>query len=236
MYWNRNWTGGEWIRNFHLIINENIFFSLKYTCSPTLPNCDETTPGDAHCTNVRNPACAPPNNEFVCTGTGVYPDPLNCKHFYFCSIDAASGALIADQYECANLYVFDPSGPKNEYCRLTNNQYCTQITCNGTAQNVLLTYQYFPKSMGQIVASCRTDSTEPYVFRCEAGFVANLNTLPIQCDLNCSKADKAAYPGDKTKYYECLYNGSIWVSHINSCFKGYVFDATLKQCVVAPAA
>lgn len=165
--------------------------------------------------------------------TGVFPDPTNCHVYYFC-YDDGTGALAADRYECENLYVFDPSGPKNEYCRLTRNLYCTQAKCTTSGQNILLNYSFWPKSRGQLVASCRGDGKLPYVFRCEAGFEADLKTLPVQCNLVCTRADKAAFPGDSTQYYECIFNGRTWEPKIKSCFRGYYFDGKSKQCLFNP--
>lgn len=94
-------------------------------------------------------------------------------------------------------------------------------------------YPFLASNKGQIVASCR-GSKKPLVFKCGEGLIADLETLPVECKLNCVRADKAAYADDDTKYYECVYNGQRWESKLKSCFKNYYFNASLKQCVVAP--
>lgn len=134
---------------------------------------------------------------------------------------------------CDDLYVFDPSAPKNEYCRLTMDRYCTTAACAGTFKNLLLTYTWFPKALGQIVASCQ-GIRPAIIYRCEKGFEANLKTLPVECNLICTRADKFAFAGDEMKYYECVYNGSKWQSKIKSCFPTYIFNAKTKTCEVKP--
>lgn len=127
--------------------------------------------------------------------------------------------------------MFDPSGLRNEFCRLTLNRYCTTANCGGGFKNILLNYQFFPKSLGQIVASCQGNNPS-IVYRCDAGFEANLQTLPIECNLVCTGAKKTAFPSDESKYYECIYTGSKWESKVKSCFPTFYFNATLNQCEV----
>lgn len=153
------------------------------------------------------------------------PDPLDCKKYYYCSGEA----VVSEPFVCDDLYVFDPSGPKQEYCRLTKNRYCTTAQCDGAYKNILLTYTFFPKSLGQIAASCQ--GTSPAImYRCDKGFEANLNKIPIECSLTCTGPKKAPFPTDEKKYYDCVFNGSKWESKIKSCFASYIFNPITKQC------
>lgn len=204
----------------------------QFLCGGTFKHCNEATPGAAQCLPDPSPLCAAEPSDFICTGEGVFPDPSDCKSYFFCTKDP-TGSLIAENLFCDDLYVFDPSGPKNNFCRLTVNRYCTTANCAGAFKNILLSYAFFPKSMGQLVASCQGDSPA-IVTRCEAGFEANLSSLPVECNLVCTGAKKEAHPTDETKYYECVYVGSRWESKVKSCFSTYYFNATKKQCEVKP--
>lgn len=113
------------------------------------------------------------------------------------------------------------------------NRFCTEITCT-KVQNVLLDYAYFPKAKGQYVVNCRSGGKPPYVYRCEAGFEANLNTLPVICEHICKSDSKLAFPGDSTKYYQCIYDGLGWVSRVKTCYRDYYFDNNSKQCLINP--
>lgn len=165
---------------------------------------------------------------------GVFPDPRDC-HKYFNCYDGG-GELEADGYECDDQYVFDPSDATKtkEYCRLTRNRYCTTAACTGKTENLLMVYQYYPKTKGQFVASCRKGGKSPLVTHCKAGFLPNLATLPVECKLQCTKANKAEYSGDDTKYWECVFNGKGWEAKPKSCFRGDIFDPKTKMCITGP--
>lgn len=213
----------------HQVLRELNFnlFCLKTTCGGDLQYCREDVEGEAKCSSEPDSRCTPGESEFVCTGEGVFPDPQDCKKYYYCASDES----IADPFVCDELYVFDPSGPKNEYCRLTNNRYCTTAICEDKFKNIVLSYRYFPKSLGQIIASCQ--GTKPAImYRCEKGFEADLKTLPVECNFICTREDKAPFPGNKQKYYACVYSGTKWEAKVKSCFSTYVFNPTTKQCEI----
>jgi hypothetical protein len=143
--------------------------------------------------------------------------------------------ITADLFECDNYYVFDPSAPQFQYCRLTMNRYCITAGCAGVAKSVIMNYPYFPQSRGQFIATCRKDATKPPIItRCDAGFIADLNAIPVECKLQCRGATKAPFPGDPQKYYECVYTGRIYEAKEKSCFRNYIFDEKTKQCKVNP--
>lgn len=161
-------------------------------------------------------------------GTGVFPDATDCKKYYYCSDDGA-GEIVADRFECDDYYVFDPSGPGNEFCRLTMNRFCTQVKCDDSFKNILLQYQFFPITSGSYIATCQPNK-KPIVTRCEAGFIPNLTTVPVDCELVCRAAAKLPFPGDDMKYYECVFNGRNWEAKVKSCYRNYYFDAKTKLC------
>lgn len=195
--------------------------------------------GEATCTDAVPAGCNPPGADFECTSEGFFPDPSDCHRFYQCYKDDTA-AIIATGFECRAPYVFDPSGPNNKFCRLTNGNaaYCSTVTCaaNKIYENILMRFSWFPAASGQYVVSCIGGAAE-FVTRCPAGLTANLVPIKPKCELVCTRSAIAAHPTDPTKYYECLYNSvtRTWVSTTQSCFKNYQFDEKLKTCVVAPA-
>lgn len=39
---------------------------------------------DSECSSKFNPTCSVTNYTFLCTATGVFPDPFDCKKYYYC--------------------------------------------------------------------------------------------------------------------------------------------------------
>lgn len=168
---------------------------------------------------------------------GVFPDPLDCKRFFNCYTDEF-GDLLPEQYECDDLHVFDPSDPTRgkNYCRFTRNaRHCITAACTGTTKNILMNYPFFPARLGQFVTTCRSHGKYPLVTMCKAGFVANMNTLPVECTLTCRGAAKAEYAGDNNKYWQCVFNGRTWEAKVKSCFRGDIFNPKTKACVRDPS-
>jgi hypothetical protein len=164
---------------------------------------------------------------------GIFPDVTNCKKFFVCTEDGAGGFYPPEDFECDNYYVFDPNGYQNDYCRFTRNRNCVQVNCQGQTKNILIRYPTFPSQRGEIVASCR-GSKKPFVFRCEAGFLADLQTLPVECKLNCRGAGKFPYEDDSTKYVDCVFTGRRFEPKVKSCFRNYYFDRVRRQCMLNP--
>lgn len=204
--------------------------SSQFECGADYPNCVVDLDGNAKCAKERDETCtSATSSAFDCFNEGFFPDPWNCKTYFQCSLDEHN-EFITDQYACDNYYVFDPSGTNNEYCRLTKNAYCVTVDCKGAVKNILMTYKFFPKTNGQIVASCRSGNKKPLITRCDAGFLADLKTLPVECNLDCKKSEKFVYAGNETLYHECVFNGKGWEPKVKSCFRNYYFNADKKRC------
>lgn len=193
---------------------------------------DSATKGEAACTSVRPPSCPPPANTFTCTGPGLFPDPSNCKVYYNCAEDA-TGNYIAQPFSCPNLYVFDPSQKGDTACRYTNNAYCTTVTCGGNDVNALMSFQYFPKALGQYVSRCKTGGAIE-VFRCDANFEADLKTYPVKCKPVCTGSNRFPYSADVSKYWECFYTGAKWEGQVISCVTGKTYNPKTKVCELPP--
>ena len=211
-------------------------FFEKINCGGSVPYCvDEDDEGNAKCSNSAATSC---NNVdgFTCLSEGVFPNPTNCKEYFICS-DNGNGELVADQYQCEDFRVFDPSAPQGDYCRFTRNRFCVQVNCNGDIKNILMNYPFFPRARGEIVASCMGANKMPLVFRCPAGRPAILSTIPPDCTperVPCRQLGRYAFPDDTTKYYECLITSRGREQLLRSCIRNYFFDGRQRRCVINP--
>lgn len=108
--------------------------------------------GEAECTDNTPDGCEASTADFECTSEGFFPDPFNCHTFYQCLADY-SGSISSYPFRCNHPYVFDPSGPNNRFCRLTNGNavYCSTIKCSASKsfENILMNFRWFPASSGQ---------------------------------------------------------------------------------------
>ncbi|CRL01883.1 CLUMA_CG015268, isoform A [Clunio marinus] len=201
-------------------------------CGGTTPYCEDDGNGNAKCSAIRNSNCGPRPANYNCMSKGVFPNPLNCKSYYHCYDDGNS--ITAQEYQCSNLYVFDPSAVNGQYCRYTRNAYCTTVNCNNNAgRNLVLSYRYFPATLGQYIAYCQNGNQPPLVFKCEEGYTGDLSTLPVQCNINCRSVGRFVYIGDETKYYECVRATRGYTAVVQECFRGQVFNPTTKACEVS---
>lgn len=152
--------------------------------------------------------------------------------YYYCFKDASKG-FTAQKFECPDLYVFDPILSEENPCRLTFNRNCVTAKCSDSFSNILLSYPTLPRSQGQIGVTCMGED-KPIVFRCKANFLANLNTLPVECDLQCRNGLRTPFPGDNQKYYDCYYDGSAWTPRVVSCLRNQYFDEKYLKCENLP--
>lgn len=157
---------------------------------------------------------------------GVFPDLSDCKKYYVCTSDGADDFYPADDFECDELYNFNPTGRQNDYCQFRGR--CVTANCQGSAKNILINYLGF---RGQIVATCRKDK-KPIATRCEDGFIADLKSIPVECKVRCaSRGAKYEFPGNKWKYYECIIEQGRVVPKEKTCFRNMSFDKVKKYCV-----
>lgn len=194
--------------------------------------------GEAECTSTAPDGCTPEPADFKCTSEGFFPDALDCHRYYHCHEDDTG--IMAEAHECpGTTYVFDPSGPNNKFCRLTNGNraYCSEVKCTEgkTFENIIMRFSWYPASLGQYVVSC-IGGKAGFITRCPAGLTPNIKSIKPKCELACTRAAVAAHPTDATKYYECIYNAvtRIWERKDQTCYTGWLFDEKLKTCVQAP--
>lgn len=202
----------------------------QLTCKANGGFCVEPSPGQASCSANRDPACTAgvaPVSKFVCTSDGVFPDPFDCKKYYFCKKDTPT-----QDKACPDLYVFDPSRPDGNYCRLTMNNYCTKAACGNTFNSIIMAFTWFPKSLGSYIAKCQGSEKSPArMYRCGAGFEPDTSGDVVKCNLVCAGASKGEDITDPTKYFECVFNGSTWVPQPNQCQQGEKYDNSVKKCI-----
>jgi hypothetical protein len=168
-------------------------------------------------------------SDFVCTGEGVYPDPLDCKKYHYCYADA--GVLKSQQGACSDRYVFDPDA--SDFCRYTNNYYCTLPNCKNVNElkNLLFTYTFYPYNR-QYVALC-VPNAKPLVFKCDSNYTPNLSTIPITCNFKCKSPGQFPVAGSTTQYYNCIYNDKNQLTPVlRSCFIGWTF--VVDRCQPPP--
>lgn len=193
---------------------------------------DSDPPGAAACSARQSSKCGDnAGPAFDCINSGVFPDPEDCTKYYLCTDDGAKG-FIVDEYLCDPNRVFDPSGPRNEFCRMTFGRFCTVANCQGRTGNILMQYQFLPRGRGDIVVACRGQN-RPLVFKCEPGERAKVNTLPVQCAKPCRRGGTYPFDGNDKKYYECIFNGEVWEEVVKNCMRNYYYDARRGQCVLS---
>lgn len=189
--------------------------------------CTDEVPTTTPCS--RTDTTAP---SFICTSPGYYPDPSNCRVYYFCAkLTTTPVQFLTQKLTCPNLYVFDPTAPGNDYCRYTANQNCVTADCIGKAAgtNVLMKFPTLPIAKGQYVVTC-LGTALPIVTRCGEGSTADLSTIPPRCKVNCIGPANYPYITNDTKYYECFFNGRTWDPVLKSCEFGKKFNSNTKKC------
>lgn len=205
------------------------------TCPVNSPFCVEDTPGRARCTDVSDQSENRAPQDVVCMNEGVIPDATNCRQYYHCFNDG-TGVLKANPFVCPDLYAYDPSLPEENPCRLTKNRkdYCITANCpTNSFSNMLMNYPKLSQKLGQVGVTCM-GTDKPIVFRCKKNFLANINSFPVECDLQCRNGLRAPYPSDNEKYYDCYYDGRTWRPRVLNCFKNYYFNPSSLKCEASP--
>lgn len=207
---------------------------ITMTCPDNLPFCVEDTDGQARCLDVSDGCENRAAQDVVCLNEGVIPDAANCRRYYYCFNDG-TGVLKADAYECPDLYAYDPSLPEDTPCRLTNNRkdLCITVNCPNSFNSMLMNYPTLPRSLGQVGVTCM-GTGKPIAFRCKKDFLANLNSFPVDCEIQCRSGLRAPFPRDNQKYYDCYYDGRIWRSREVKCFRNYYFNKSSLKCEASP--
>ena len=148
---------------------------LYYNAGPI--NCAVTNAITPYCTNgvcsaTPSDKCktGPPISEFVCTSSGYFPDPDDCRKFYFCVKDTAT------EYSCPTDYVY--SHQKNSCVRQTVSSDCAVINCKYES---VMEYVVYPKDPNVYGLCIRDHPT--MMFKCDEEEKFDTNTS--QCIYVC---------------------------------------------------
>jgi len=188
-------------------------------------NCADMDANTPHCNNGVCSATAsnkcktdPPKSEFVCTSSGYFPDPDNCRKFYFCVKGTAT------EYSCSSNFVY--SHQKNACIKQTVSSDCAVIKCKYAT---VLEYVVYPKDPNVYGLCIRDHPT--LMFKCSEG--EEFDTKTSQCIFVCKTAGLFAVPGNEKKYRECVALGSnMFELYERECPTGSIFDAVKGKCIV----
>ena len=196
---------------------------LYYNAGPI--NCDEMNPNTPYCTNgeCSNKASdkcktGPPISKFVCTSSGYFPDPDDCRKFYFCVKDTAT------EYSCPTDYVY--SHQKNSCVRQTVSSDCAVINCKYESVMEYVVYPKDPKVYGLCIRDQPT-----VMFKCDEE--EEFDTKTSKCIYVCTKAGLFPVPKCQRKYRECVSVGAGNIElYERECPDGSIFDPVKEKCVV----
>lgn len=181
----------------------------KAKCVSPNSYCDATT---NTCTNVK-PATCSSSSSFDCPEEGFYPDPIDCRTYYYC----ANSTEAAEVWQCPVNYVYDALN--NNCKRKWWDWDCVTIKC--VTPNTFVVH---------------TVNANFYAY-CDADLLATLFKCPKNmkfsggCKFVCKF--EGYYPGSTdSQYYHCANNwGQGWVVTVIDCPNGYEFNEKSKNCV-----
>jgi len=183
--------------------------------------CKTQYPDRPYCSNGACTAEAPGDciAPFRCTDAGYYPNPLNCSRYHLCSGAGAEGPGVAT-YECPSGFVYNPL---TTMCKLSASPSdCATIDCSADP----IGYVLYPAD-NKFFASC-DPGEEPLVLKCPQDNV--YVPSEYRCVFKCPREGRIADPLDKTKFYECYFDGSTYFSQSLQCVDTYEFSAAIQQC------
>ena len=187
-------------------------------------HCADMDAKTPHCNNGVCSATAsdkckidPPKSDFVCTNSGYFPDPNDCRKFYFCVKDAAK------EFTCSSNFVY--SHQKNACIKQTVSSDCAVIKCKYAT---VLEYVVYPKDPNVYGLCIRDHPT--LMFKCPED--EEFDTKTSKCNFVCKTAGLFPVPGNEQKYRECVAVGTRFELNERECPTGSIFDAVKRRCVV----
>lgn len=72
---------------------------------------------------------------------------------------------------------------------------------------------------------------DPLMFRCDDPENFQYNQATRQCTFQCRAEGRVPDRTNCQGYYECFRIGANYVSRLQSCITGYIYNDTVKQCV-----
>uniref|UniRef100_A0A1I8JUG5 Chitin-binding type-2 domain-containing protein n=1 Tax=Anopheles funestus TaxID=62324 RepID=A0A1I8JUG5_ANOFN len=163
----------------------------------------------------------------LCTGLGVFPDPLDCRKFHYCT----SVGSYARPFKCPSEYVYNS---KKKTC--SRNTPCRTIQCRPNGRSIFLP---FPQD-SKYYAYCnyhrirnRSTLKNIIVYKCAEG--SEYNVLSNSCVFNCPREGFLAKPGDASKFYWCRkVNGNVFGYEQVCPGVGSIFSPKLGICLPPP--
>ncbi|KAG4080385.1 hypothetical protein HA402_010453 [Bradysia odoriphaga] len=188
---------------------------LTVNCTGNTPYCDNgrcvAAPG--RCTKRAQ------ETEFLCTSSGVFPDPKDCRKSHFCA-DVGSRSVMS---LCPRGHIFDSKtkvcGPKSS----NSESICKQISCDG-ATNDFVAFTANPT----FYAYCFTSAAgihHTYMYKCDDEINKMFDVTIKKCRFNCKSIGYYADPMDCSSYYIC--NGLKFASRRVHCPPNYFFNGTV---------
>jgi len=182
---------------------------------------DASTPycTNGECSDTASDKCptGPAPSDFICTSNGYFPDPDECRQFYFCVKGKAT------EYSCSNNFVY--SHQKNACIKQTVSSDCAFINCKYTS---VLEYVVYPKDPNVYGLCIRNHTT--LMFKCAEEEQFDIKTS--KCIFVCKKEGLFAVPGDDRKYRECVKYGINFELYERECPVGSTFDPVKEKCIL----
>lgn len=69
------------------------------------------------------------------------------------------------------------------------------------------------------------------MFRCDDPDNFQFNQVTRRCAFQCQAEGRVADKTNCRQYYECFRVGTAYVSRLQTCIDGYIYDGILRQCV-----
>ncbi|XP_052890141.1 uncharacterized protein LOC128298433 [Anopheles moucheti] len=163
----------------------------------------------------------------LCTGLGVFPDPLDCRKFHYCT----SIGNYARPFKCPSEYVYNS---KKKTC--SRNAQCRTIQCRPNGRSIFLP---FPQD-SEYYAYCnykrirnRSTLRNVIVYKCAEG--SEFNVLSNSCVFQCPREGFLAKPGDSSKFYWCRKVSGKLFGYEQVCpGLGSMFSPKLGICLPPP--
>uniref|UniRef100_A0A182W881 Chitin-binding type-2 domain-containing protein n=1 Tax=Anopheles minimus TaxID=112268 RepID=A0A182W881_9DIPT len=193
------------------------------TVDPMFPEC-------------RYPAGLGENNEelggssfgILCTGMGVFPDPLDCRKFHYCT----SVGRYARPFKCPSEYVYNS---KKKSC--SRNTQCRTVQCRPNGRSIFVSFPQDSKYYAYCNykrTSNRSTLKNVIVYTCAEG--SEFDALSNSCVFKCPREGFLAKPGDASKFYWCRkVRGNLFGYEQVCPGQGSIFSPKLGICLPPPA-
>uniref|UniRef100_A0A1Y9HB83 Chitin-binding type-2 domain-containing protein n=1 Tax=Anopheles farauti TaxID=69004 RepID=A0A1Y9HB83_9DIPT len=163
----------------------------------------------------------------LCTGAGVFPDPLDCRKFHYCT----TVGRYARAFKCPSKYVYNS---KKQTC--SRNTPCRTVQCRPNGRSIFLPYPPDPA----YYAYCNYHRIRRHpilrnivMYKCAEG--AEFNAQANSCVFKCTREGFMAKTGEPSKFYWCRKVGGKLFGYEQVCpGVGSTFSARFGICLPPP--